>query len=1636
MANSAIVPFFTPKDWDLVSENFSFIWEDDSTFQEKYLGVKVRKPEPTEDLVEESTKNLDPTKYLQQLIAFATAAEHIYKWDSAVSDDGASEHLEAFLDIGLSVLSTIPSIGTAISMIRAGSSNPLMEVVETIRRFIQSPSSIGEEVPQEVIKLVSKDLTKIAHKLIDKQTLTTAATETGIEAEETIPDLLDTIRTGKELTWKTIFAEMILTAPKSTLGEPIARTRQELLGKFGKLSTASLDNIPSNFTDIATAVARDNSLLEPIKKLVSELLDGELLDPQKVSEVLRPGTRGKSKVSILYRVFDEVVSKASQNLINTRLSLESIVSNIAEHASYQKSLQKIQVSLDELETISSALDSEIDILNQIERFAAHLQTYYQISDNPAKPKDKLEFLSQRKSELTSSIEAKNNFLSSSGGGGFSDLDNETIQKRAEARRQLKDFKKELIAVEEESLAVERDVEIHKEVGSKLKVFEAAMETYLQEMTNQTSYYWLTNSVKEVLSEGTKDKKTVREALSELSALRARLDVTLELTKEQCQDVREQRGKYLAAQSINKAVDTAIKETPINEKAPRKVDELKFDKQLGQVFADYLNGIQQLSSSADAGEIDSAAEKYRQVQEKFVIQDEEVTGEEAEKLTVGSKVVLGDKDVRKVAQKVANKHITLQKLNREKVTYQRDYKKLLAAKAKADDVVAKTKQVLENSEGLEELGLQKQKQQIAALEKSIDYGIKLVAAAKVSLHNQQDEQLVNRIKRILPLAQDNWEDTNEFILKQLQEDIDELGKHKKKVDKIIEDAAPYSEKRLANMKQAADEEWTTMSVRFRSDPRSKIRSYRNYEEALEQANTAKYLEETELGEIPLRLEKLNGLKDLLSNANLANALTEQLEQSVDSWLSEYSQAKQEYVSILESNAEKELLGTQHKQALNNEALEICKQRLGCIKNLQESKLFANDELDVLNTVHKDAFLEQEIISLESAVTNDQERLYFLRNFDSRVKGYPVEQSALSKDISTVVAELSKKQGELNKFRGERALKPVPNGDTDNITNNNLLTELRELYAMLRNPNSISQATNPSGNNPANIKENLQKLDNELSSKQEKLVKHDTKLSQSISETKKALTRAETVVKEFQTTLNLYNQVYLPIATSETSATVFANLLRNQFENKGSKEVQVRYQPRAVVEHALRQLASGKRNKLAGSILKGYLEGFTGYKGAGYEGFGGYQGLKAAILNYIADPWLEESQTKHNHKREGNIEGGFQNTIHQLFSYGEPVDAEKISAGLGATLFKLFGDAEYFTVQRVPNQDHPHANRINEIDGQLSETTGGEFWQESFNAKLSSNQIADDAEPVTTLTRVIDVSDVTGGGIKFSFDWLVKGERTSKALILNVRNADTGSNIHTANLRSDGTNEWQHYEESLLLDKATVLKGFGEEVEQLEIFFEIKAGYTGYLDNLALSGTTRVVKALGRKELQQERESLLASDDRQSWRIQYNAELNKDKRKWVTDLLTDVGLQEENNPVKDLMPNGVFNILDPELFYLDNLPDRIINKDTAKTKYASIIAAIEEKSGEFGLVGRAESMLIEMGKREDENITDYSIFWGRLKDFDPVANLSEEFDFDKANIDLAAVLDDFSMQFQPLFEAISKKQQDKIVFELNPEHNLVL
>ena len=1594
MSNSTIDPFFKPEDWGLVTKNFSFIWEDLAAFHEKYSGIKLE-DRSKEDIVEEITENLAPAKYLQQLIAFATAAEHIYNWDSVNSDDRAREHLETFLDIGLSVLSTIPSIGAAISMTRVGSSNPIMEVVEAIRRAIQSPPSISEDIPREAIKLVSKDLAKIAQKLIDRQALITAVAEAGVETEENIANLFDTVKTGRALTWKTIFAEIILTVPEDTLGEPIARTRKRLLGKFAELSTASLDNIHSNFPDIAEAVDRDNSLLEPIKKLVAELFNGESLDPQKVSEVLRPGTKGKSKANILYRVFDEVVSKASQSLINTRLNIESAVSNIVEHASYKESLQKMQVFLDELEVVNAALKSEIDILDQMEGFTTDLQTYYKISDDKEKFIEEQNLLDKQRLDLQKRIEFINNFppLSST---------------TTERKRKLDDLKAQLAAVKKNLQAVRGELQIHDDIASQPDVFEGAVKTYLQEMADQASYHWLSSSVKEVLNKG-----TAQEALSQLNILRARLGATLDLTKKQHQNVREQRGKYLAAQSINKAVDTVLSQPLINETGRQEVDKIEFSKQLEQVFTNYLEGVQLLSSTdggeTDSDEIDSAAERYRQIQEQLVQAEED----NEEPITVREAIV-GEEDVKKIAQKVASKHITRQKLNREKVIYQRDYKKLLGAKVKADIAVEKTKQVLENSEGLKELGVQEHKYHIGALEKAIDYGIRLIAAAKASLHNQHDQHFVDRIKRIFPLAQDNWGDTNSFVVKQLQKDIAELEKRKKKVDKIIEDAIPYSEKRLRNMKQAADKKWS---------------------EEFELASTAKYLKETELGEIPLRLGKLKGLKDLLSNASTATVLTEQLEEDVDNWLSEYFQVREKYISILESNAKEEVLGIRNRQDLTDGALDTCKQYLECIENLLESsKLFDNNELDVLNFVYKGAFLEEEIIPLESDVINYRERLHFLRKHDSRVKQTPDDQKALNKDIAKAEAKLNETQDKLDKFKKERILEPVKGGN-DNLPNGTLLTELRELYAVLRKPNFISQATSLSKGDLENIKGDLQRLVTELSSKQEELVDHNDELSQSISKTEKALTDAQTVVKKFQAELDIHHQVYLPVANNESSATVFVNLLRNKFADQ-DEEIQVRYQPRAVVEHALRQLVGGKRNKPAGAILKGYLEGFTGYKGAGFQGFGGYQGLKFAILDYIVDPRKEGNVIKHyyekgedtyDYKNEGNVEGGFQNTIHQLFSYGEPVDAEKISAGLGATLFKLFGDAGYFTVQRVPNQDHPNIDQINELDQQLNETEDSAFWEESFGTKLPNNQIADGAEPVTTLTRVIDVSDVTGDSINFSFDWLFKGEKiTSKALILNVRNAATGSYIHTANLRSDGTNEWQHYDQ--LLGNVSSFKGFGEEeVEQLEIFFEIKAGHAGYLDNLALSGTTTVVKSSRRQNLQQQRESLLASSKEQSWRIQYDAELNDDERRWVTQLLADVGLKEGDNPVKDLMTNGVLNLLDPQLFYLDNLPDGIINKNTAKIKHESIISAIQKKSGESGLAHQVELMLDEMGKGDGKLRTDYSIFrdWLVALALDPVADLSE--DFAKAGIDVTTALDNFSMQFQPLFEAISKKQ-GKVDFRL--------
>ncbi len=1602
--------FFQPIDWGLAIEHFSFIWEDKATFQKDYLNIKVKPLKESEKvIVREDKENLNPIEYLKQLIAFATAAEHIYNWDFVDSDDGikADESLETFVDIGLSVLTVVPSIGAALSIAQVGSLNPKIKVAEAIKQAMQFPSSTNKEIPQEVIKLVSRGLAKIAKKLINKEALI----KTDTEEKRSIINLLNTIATGKELTWKTIFEEMILTAPENILGPNIAKTRQELLGELAKIPTASIDNIPSNFKDISASVVRNNSLLEPLKKVISKLFNGALLDPQKVTELLHLGATGKSQVSVLYRVFDEVVSKASQGLIKTRLGLESIVSTFAEHASYQGVLQKMQVSLDELEIISSALKSEIAILDQMEDFAADLLTYYEVSDNKEEFIRERNLLHKQKLSLKEKIEAINNFWTS----------DTTFTKR---KRKREDLKAELAAVEKKSQAVRDELQIHSNIASQLDTFEATVKTYLQEIASQASYHWLANSVKEVLGKG-----TVREALSELSTLRSRLGVTLELTKKQCQSVREQRGNYLAAQLLNKAVDTALKQIPVNEKAPRKVDNIEFDTQLGQAFADYFKGVQ-LFSDANNGEIDNAAEKYRQVQEKLVMQIEEGSLEKAEKLTTAQRAILSGKDVRGIAQKVASKHITNQKLHREKLIYQRGYQKLLRAKAKADDVLLKIRQVLGNSEALKNLGLQKYQYQIAALEKSIDYGIKLIAAAKASLHNQQDQHFLGRIKRIFPLARDSWGNTNSFILQQLQEEINELEKHKKEVDKTIEKAAPYSEQRLANMQRAADEAWS--KARDKSNPRKRKMNYRAYEERLELANRAKHFKQTELGEIPLRLEKLKGLKDSLSNISLAN-LIEQLENSVDNWLLGYSQVKQEYVSILESNAEKELLGVKNRQILTNEALNTCKQRLEPIMNLGNSKLFDKDEFNVLDTVYKGFFLEEEIISLESAVTNDQERLHFLRNYDARVTGYPVEQRSLSKDIAKTEAKLSKTLDELSNFREERILEPVLKED---IPNGNLLTELRELYAVLRKPKFMSQAANLARNNLKDIKEDLGKLAAELSLEQKRLVEHNGKLSQSIPKIEKSLINAQIVVERFQEVLNVYHQVYLPVANSESLATVFANLLRNKFENQDPKEVQVRYQPRAVVEHALRQLIDGKRDKSAGLILKGYLEGFTGYRGVGYKGFESYQGLKAAILNYIFDPWLEETRvdvlSSEIYKDEGNIDGGFQNTLHQLFSYGEPVDAEKISAGLGATLLKLFGDAEYFTVQRIPNQNHPYVKQINEIDKQLNEIVEGEFWKESFGAKLSSDQIADGAESIATLTRVINISDLAGDNIKLSFDWFVKGERTSKALTLKVRNSVTGSHIHTEYLRSKGTNEWQNYEE--FLGNARVFRGFDEEeVEQLEIFFEIKAGYTGYLDNLVLSGTTKVTKSLERLKLQQKRENLLASSNEQSWYIQYNAALNDEERKWVTQLFADVGFQEGSNPVKDLVPNGVLNILDPELFYLDNLPYRISDDRTAKAKYASIIAAIEKASGEFGLAYQAESMLIKMGKTEDKNKTDYSDFWHWLKALNPVEDLNEE--FYKAKMDFAAVLDDFSIQFQPLFEAISRKQ-GKVAFELSHNHDLVL
>lgn len=2336
--------FFQSSDWDLDTESFSFLWED-NPFVEAIENVQESIVDTTTGIVEEITE--DPAEYLWRLVPFTTAAEHIYNWDFVDTEGNIKTDnvLETVIDIGLGALTVIPGVGAAVAITKAAGSKPLMGIVKTAIKG--AGEAANREALDKATKVVAKTLTDTAKKFFNKKELAQMGIE--IAAESAVSSVLDTVAQGKELTWEKILEEVILTAPENIVGKLISQSRKEAFENLSKLSKASRqDIIDSEFKDISKEIAEDSDLFEPVKEVIAGLFIGDSANPTKISELLLPGAKGKSKTSILYRVLDEAVSAASRNVILTRLNpleplstesllqaategltegafeevtealslatsigdylesslsiinekvlagdvteeafnalIESLVDGalsggasfvegkiqefvnasitdsvsnentlekteklykqlktltknknlqqnqdeiedlkktliglelqktqeilkasddpkhkdwqehfekpwvkeyfekadlkvtedviqksaekeklkemtssitqiaalkaemnlnlaklhaegnhdyddyfnqpltkllmgktlksiepkippkpkitkqlqavvdevdisavdpeqaieivgmykkiaydvsglvqkttnawleslhkkleqdldnadstdalegvskdlqasinnifklheesgvesddsfsreelettvnelvaqrqaelesaelesqeaetkaidkilkeilpgfvvdvnkldaplpttkpqpinpqytapgkstatpiiqkmnaklnkvrgdlitlpkdsivsrenspenvsvqlIEKHAalevtSYQPSLQKMQLSLDEFSKIRSALESELEVLEQIANFTADLKGYYKVSDDPKGNKAKQSKLEARKLALERNIASVSKSWRTH--GNYKDFYRVSDAKLAEVSRQKKVLRVELESTEKDLQEVSKGIQVYNYVKSKLAVFEVVAKVYLQKMSEDRSYHWLANSVREALSKKNSNKSSnkgsnkgsnnaVREALDQLSILRTRLRITLEQTNKQYQDVIKQRANYLAAQLLNMAVRGALtqmseheaqenqrflqtkedRQTVIIEVAkayeviagliaareaeleqldekisaalldPEKVkdaskrydeswedyekkrrnysadpkarglpyvelyglwlrvdrrlsalnhkittqtktrdqllndrkrtkkeiDELKeelglleqervrlesgtfggikqqlialslkqielqdqiakgnldgansdgansdsvssdgassdgasvdsnivaenkedlqaelekvntsitkfrdawadwftaeeqlldnhINAQLGRVFADYLRvvkinpqiededeDIDENAEEADAPANDSVnnfSRGYWQVQKELIaLETSLVTANEtAQKLAIDYALLKKDEAAKK-AKEVSTTHIKCQKLDRniklykEKIANQQGYKQLLRVKGVADNEVTILRQSIDGVDDLvleQKPKLKKYQNRIAALEESLNYGIKLIAAVKATFYNWKNKSFMGRLRRFVTRMGGNWQNAKQLTLQSLQEEISELEKRQKEVLKTIEAAAPYSEQRIINMKQTADRQW--LRADNKSDPYKKRIAYRDYNQAHKLANKAKHLQETEVVEIPLRLE---ALRQLLLEVESASNLIEHLEKGVDNWLLEYSQVKEVYRTSLEAGIEdeEELLGLKNRQEFLNKAALVYEQHLECLNNLlSRSQDLDIKEFNALDFLYKSVFLEEEITKQERVISEYQVRVGYLEKDDPRARGYSKERAALSKDLNAARKDLNKAKADLGKLEAERVLKPV-------VGKGNLLAEWRELFAVLRNPefrHLRQQTARPSQKDLNQVNKNWRKTVVELDLKLDNLIAEDgdkeklskqKELSQKFAKVTSELTQAQSVVEKTQEALDVYHHIYLPVTSSEISATIFASLLRSQFEDR---VYQVRYQPRAVVEYALSKLANGKRDKAAGLVLKKYLKWFEGY-----------QGLKAAILNYAVDPWREETRAKilatRAHKDEGNIEGGFQNTRHQLFSQGETAHANKISAGFGATLLKLFGDASYFTVRKVPSLGHPNLVAINNLDKQLSEIQENhEILKESFNSKLAEYGVAESAEQATkqatTLTRVVDISTLVGDSLTFSFDWLATKKLTIKNIELHVRDASNDNLIHSTKLPFKEANKWQHYEQ--VLGNHRDFNGF-DEIEQLEISFKIRAGH---VDNLVLKGLAKVIEPDVFRGLEQKREDLLNKSNEQNWHIQYSTELPAEERKWLTQLLADVGLQEGDNPIKQLMPDGVLNLLDPDLFYLDNLPDGTEDIRTAREKHAEVIARIEENSGEVGLAKKAESVLIRMGKRKNKGLTKYSTFWNWLIDLDPVADLSEE--LEAAESDLKTVLDRFSEQFQPLFENVSREQE---------------
>ena len=499
----------------------------------------------------------------------------------------------------------------------------------------------------------------------------------------------------------------------------------------------------------------------------------------------------------------------------------------------------------------------------------------------------------------------------------------------------------------------------------------------------------------------------------------------------------------------------------------------------------------------------------------------------------------------------------------------------------------------------------------------------------------------------------------------------------------------------------------------------------------------------------------------------------------------------------------------------------------------------------------------------------------------------------------------------------------------------------------------------------------------------------------------LQNADKLVKALVGDLDIYRQIYLPLAQSPNTASVFAELVLMVSQ---SKDYVMQLQPRTAITHTLSALANNDsdmmdRSEDEAETIREYV-----------HQFGGYQNLKGGILKVIESPYSRKSIVKVDHKAYGFVLGGIQDIRHRLFTYGKKIDIGAVTAGLGALLLSEFGRIGYFRVNRVAQKKHPYLPQITRVEKKLAAYEAakkvGYLFEERFDNGLNGWEyqgsyyvdnigsvadlhngytlVHDGGQAMLTrsenplkkgsqawLEKIVDVSHYLEGSLILSFDWKSSHPRINRTLTTWVRvfDPDSGALLHFEMLEpsSNENDNWQHYKRDLVEGENQIRKF--RKTKRLRLELGLKATVEGpetiqtRFNSIRLQGLMRTSSSnIDPKTLKANRTDLILKSHYWKWHIKLADQLSHDEKLWLKELFKDVGFpQFEGSECSfdhyELRPSGGLNLLDEENFRFKAVVSEREDSREPNQKFESLMIGLKEESGISGLNARVKELELE-------------------------------------------------------------------------------